>query len=126
MAPIDPVSGLPRNVDPLKALEDAFDLAHWQIPRLRDKELAEVQSATRTSNKRKAKLSSLGGASGSVPRQQNTVPTNKQERRQAMLAEMTQMLNGNWINPEDSKSGMTLIGTNGPTDCEPVYLSRTC
>jgi hypothetical protein len=102
MAPVDPITGLPRQVDPLKALEAGFDLAHWQIPRLRDRELADVQSQTRDANKRKAKLSSLGGSSGSVPRQPNTVPTNPQERRQAMIAEMATMLNGNWIQPEDS------------------------
>lgn len=102
MNPVDPITGLPRQVDPLKALESAFDLARWQIPRLREQELAQVQAETRQNNNRKAKLSSLGGSSGSVPRQQNQVPSNPTERRQAMLSEMAQMLQGNWINPEDS------------------------
>lgn len=102
MNPIDPITGLPRQVDPLKAMEDAFDLARWQIPRLREAEIAAVQAQTRSNNSRKAKLSSLGGSSGSVPRQQNTVPTNPAERHQAMLAEMGAMLQGNWINPEDT------------------------
>lgn len=101
MSPVDPITGLPRQVDPVKALEDAYDLAAWQIPRLREQELANMQVTARNNNTRKKKLSSLGGSSGSVPRQPEKVPDNPQERRQAMIGEVANMLNGNWIQPED-------------------------
>ena len=102
LSPVDPVTNLPRQVDPIKALNDAYDLAYWQIPRLRDAQLRAFQAEEQQSQQRKNKLSSLGGSSGSVPRQPTTVPSDPQERRKAMLSEMSSMLNGNWINPEDS------------------------
>lgn len=100
MAPVDPVSGQPRKVDPLAALEQAFDLARWQIPRLREQQISVFQAETRDDDKRKKKLSSLGGASGSAPRGPQRVPDNPAEKRSAMIAEVAQMLSGNWIQPE--------------------------
>lgn len=103
MSPVDPTTGLPRKVDPLRALESAFELAHWQIPRLREAQIAAFQSTATADTKRKKKLSSLGGSSGnSTTRQPQAVPTNPAERRQAMISEMATMLQGNWVNPDDA------------------------
>lgn len=98
---VDPVTGVPRKVDPLQALETAFDLAVWQIPRLRDQQIAEFQAQARQDNKRKKKLTSLGGSSGNVPRQTNEVPNSPQERRAAMIKEVGDMLQGNFVQPEE-------------------------
>lgn len=101
MAPVDPTTGMPRKVDPLRALETAFELAAWNIPHLREAQIAEFQEQARESTTRKKKLTSLGGSSGSVPRQQNEVPTDPKARREAMTADIAAMLNGSFVQPEE-------------------------
>lgn len=85
LSPVDPVTGTPRQIDPLSAMGEAFELARWNIPELREREMQLKVDEQKTDTKRKQKLSSLGGSSGSTPR---TVPEPKTqaERREAMIA----------------------------------------
>ncbi len=87
MSPVDPISGQPRKVDPLAAIEEALNTAYWQIPEFRDRAISQEIEANNRDRQRKQKLSSLQGSSGSVPREQ-PVPTTEHERRQAMIAEV--------------------------------------
>lgn len=87
MQPLDPFTGQPRRVDPMQAIEKAFDIAYWQMPELRDREMQRVTKQAREDRKRKTKLSALGGSSGSTPRSVN-VPNDPKARREAMIAEI--------------------------------------
>lgn len=93
-SPFDPVSGLPRQVDPVAAVEQALDTAYWATPEFRSRALEEMTKQQISDIRRKARLNSLGGTSGSVPRKV-AKPTNEQERREAMIAEVAAAWNGN-------------------------------
>lgn len=93
LSPTDPITGVPREVDPLSAMQEAFDLARWNIPELREREMKLKADEAKADTKRKQKLSSLGGSSGSVPKT-TPEPKNAQERRAAMIAEVAAMYNG--------------------------------
>lgn len=93
-SPIDPVTQLPRTVDPVQAVEQALDTAYWSIPQFRDRALADMTKAQIEDIRKKAKLTSLGGSSGSVPRKA-TRPTNENERREAMVAQVAADWNNN-------------------------------
>lgn len=93
LSPTDPITGVPRQVDPLAAMQEAFELARWNIPELREREMKLKADEAKADTKRKQKLSSLGGSSGSVPKTQPE-PKNAQERRAAMIAEVAAMYNG--------------------------------
>lgn len=96
MAPIDPLTGLPRKVDPLSAIESAFKSAYAIMPEFEAKRLAKVNEQTRKDITKKKKLSSLAGSSGSVPKSQSQrEPKNAVERRNAMIAEVAQSMFGN-------------------------------
>lgn len=84
MQSADPATGLPRQVDPLAAMNQAFEVARWQIPELREREIESRLEAGKADNKRKKQLSSLGGSSGSVPKSKPE-PRNEAERRAAMI-----------------------------------------
>jgi hypothetical protein len=101
LAPVDHVTGVPRKADPLRALETAYDLAAWQIPKIRDAQIAAFQEQARESATRKRKLSSLGGSSGSVPRQQQEVPSDPKARYAAMVDDVANMLRGNFVHGEE-------------------------
>lgn len=88
-APEDPITGVARRVDPLTAIEKALDIAYWSIPEYRDREINRQLEANRQDQEKKRKLSSLGGSSGSVPREQQT-PTTKEEIHAAMIREVAQ------------------------------------
>ena len=91
--PIDLETGLPRKVDPVHAIEQALDAAKWSIPEFRNKALNELAKAQLEDLRKKSKLTSLGGSSGSVPRKATT-PTTEEERRQAMIAEVAAEMSG--------------------------------
>lgn len=87
MQPLDPFTGQPRRVDPMQAIDQAFNIAYWQMPELRERELQRVTKEAREDRKRKTKLSALGGSSGSTPRS-TSVPNDPKARRDAMIAEV--------------------------------------
>jgi hypothetical protein len=93
MAPVDPITGQARKVDPLAAIESALDTAYWSMPEYRDAELERLTEQRAADDKRKRNLSSLGGSSGSVPRTPPK-PQTKEELRQAMVAEITEAMFG--------------------------------
>lgn len=88
LSPVDPITQLPRNVDPLKAVEQAFDIAYWQLPEFRNRQVQATVDQTIKDNTRKAKASSVGGNSGSVRRTPVTKPKTKEETRQEMIREV--------------------------------------
>lgn len=90
-APEDPITGLARRVDPLTAIEKALDIAYWSIPEYRDREISRRLEVNKQDQEKKRKLSSLGGSSGSVPREQQT-PTTKEEIQAAMIREVAQAM----------------------------------
>lgn len=87
LSPIDPVSHLPRKVDPLAAVEKALEIAYWSVPEYREKEIERRLTVQREDTKRQSKLSSLGGSSGSTPREQ-PAPQTKKELQDAMIREV--------------------------------------
>lgn len=93
LAAVDPVTGLPRQIDPLAAMQEAFEIARWNVPELREREMQLKVDEQKSDTKRKKKLSSLGGTSGSVPKT-SPEPKTEQERRAAMIAEVASMING--------------------------------
>lgn len=91
--PIDISTGLPRKIDPVYAVEQALDTAKWSIPEFRNKALNEMAKAQIEDLRKKSKLTSLGGSSGSVPRNA-TAPTSEHERRQAMIDAVAAEMSG--------------------------------
>lgn len=87
MAPTDPITGAPRRVDPLAAIEEALTIAYWQIPEFRDRAISSQVEDTTRNKARKQKLSSLQGSSGSVPREQPVANT-EHGRREQMIREV--------------------------------------
>lgn len=92
LAPFDPVTGAPRQVDKLAGIQQAFDMARWAIPEFRQRELDAQVEAAKVDNKRKKKLSSLGGSSGTSPRTEQ-VPNTPAGRREAMIQEVARIQN---------------------------------
>lgn len=93
----DPATGQPRQVDPIAAMDRAFDIARWQIPELRQREIDAQLEQAKTDTKRKKKLTSLGGSSGSAPRT-TQVPNTPAGRREAMIREVAGMMTGQGAN----------------------------
>lgn len=95
MNPIDPVTGLPRTVDPLQALDTSFRTAYSLMPEFESRRLAKVQAAEQASKNKKKKLSSLAGSSGSVPKStMQREPKTASDRRTAMIAEVANAMFG--------------------------------
>jgi hypothetical protein len=95
MAPIDPVTGLPRKVDPLEALESSFKTAYAMMPEFETRRLAKIALRDQASKQKQKKLSSLAGSSGSVPKSNaQREPKNANERRNAMIAEVAASMFG--------------------------------
>lgn len=88
--------GLMERMDPLAALDKAFETAEYSNPALRERRLEADLKAKQADDERKAKITSLGGTSGSVPRQESTPPKTEQERREKMVAEVAAMQRGDW------------------------------
>jgi hypothetical protein len=91
--PIDIETGLPRQVDPVYAIEQSLDAAKWSIPEFRDRALETLAKSKLEDLRKKSKLTSLGGSSGSVPRKATT-PSTEHERREAMIAEVAAEMSG--------------------------------
>lgn len=89
----DPVTGLPRAVDPLDAVGKALELAYWSIPEYRDQEIQRQLTQNKTDNDRKRTLSSLGGSGGSVSKDQKA-PTTRQEIHEAMVKDIAAAMMG--------------------------------
>lgn len=87
MSPVDPITGQARRVDPLAAIEEALTIAYWQIPEFRTRAISSEVDSHNKDRARKARISSLQGSSGSIPRE-NPTPTTQDERRTAMIAEV--------------------------------------
>lgn len=96
LSPIDPLTGLPREVNPLAAIKQTFATAYSMMPEFETKRQSKIAQAQQADRQRKKKLSSLSGTSGSVPRSTTRKePTNAQERRQAMIQDVAQSMFGN-------------------------------
>lgn len=95
MTGIDPVTGAPVQPDPLMAVERALEIAMYADPKLRLKELQRLSAQDNADSQRKKKLGAIAGSSGSVPRS-NPAPTTKEERRESMVREVADMLQGSW------------------------------
>lgn len=93
MAPNDPITGLPRKVDPLDAVEKALEMAYWTVPEFREKEVQRQLESNRADNERKRKMTSLGGSGGSTKKDVKA-PTTKQEINAAMAAEIAAAMTG--------------------------------
>lgn len=95
MSPIDPITGLPRVVDPLDAIASTFKTAYALMPEFEAKRQAKYNAVARTDQTRKKKLSSLAGSSGSVPKSQTPrEPKTANERRNAMIQEVAATMFG--------------------------------
>lgn len=92
----DPVTGAPTSRNPIDALDRAFEIAEYSDPVLRERRIADDVKQAREDDARKAKLTSLGGATGSTPRQESTAPMNESQRREAMIQAVAQMQSGDW------------------------------
>lgn len=99
MAGIDPLTGTPVAPDPYKAVMSALNAGYMMAPETREIEIARIaaarQARTVEDNTRKQKLAGISGTGGSVPRTQ-TVPSNPQDARAALVEEVSQMFNGSW------------------------------
>lgn len=91
--PFDPVTGLPRQVDPVAAVHEALDVAYWSTPEFRQQAMDTAMRSHVEGLRKKQKLTSLGGSSGSVPRTPQP-PANETERHNAMIAEVEAAMNG--------------------------------
>lgn len=96
---IDPVTGGVAPTDPIRVVERAMEIAYNTIPEYRTRETQQATTAAQQqaaqANQRKRKAGSLSGSSGSVPRT-TPAPTTPQGQRQAMLAEVGEMMAGTW------------------------------
>lgn len=91
MSPVDPITGAVRQVDPLAAIEEALTIAYWQIPEFRTRAIQQEVDSRNKDRARKARVSSLSGSSGSIPKE-NPVSENPQTRHEQMVAEVAQLL----------------------------------
>jgi hypothetical protein len=100
MAGLDPLTGTPVAPDPYRAVISALNAGYMMAPETRDMEIARLAEARATrrlvDDERKQKLAGVSGASGSVPRTQ-PVPANPSDARNALVAEVSQMMNGEWM-----------------------------
>jgi hypothetical protein len=84
--------------DVYQAIMDGFETTAWTSPDLRQRLIAsQTQPAIDEANdtrQRAAKLGSLSGSGGSVPRTESA-PMNSEDRRKAMVAEITAAMNQN-------------------------------
>lgn len=100
MQGVDPLTGTPVAPDPYRAVMSALNAGYMMAPETREIEIARI-AATRAARReqddtRKQKLAGVSGASGSVPRTQ-TVPQSPSDARTALVAEVSQMMNGSWV-----------------------------
>lgn len=101
MAPLDPITGQARKVDPLAAIETSLETAMYAIPSFRERAFKLQLEQKQAEDTRKRNLSKLGGSSGSVPRT-TPVPTTPQERQKAMIAELSEAIYGPSQSNEES------------------------
>lgn len=90
---VDPITGQAVRPDPLAAVERALDIAYWQMPEYRQKELARLADEAKKERTKKGKLQAVSGSSGSVPRT-SPAPRNDTERRSQMLEYVRSLANG--------------------------------
>lgn len=87
MQPTDPITGVPRAVDPMAAIKQSFEIARWQIPELREREVQLLVEQRKPEEQRKKKLSSLGGSGGTAPKTKPE-PKTEADRRAAMIEQV--------------------------------------
>jgi hypothetical protein len=86
---VDPITGILSKPNPLAAVEKALDIAYWSIPEFREQEITRQFNERVAEDEKKRKLSSLGGSSGSTPREQPT-PVTKEDIKKAMTREVAE------------------------------------
>src|SRR5262245_44028496 len=99
MRPVDPVTGTPRQIDPIRAFQQAMEVAMYQIPEYRDREFRRSVTNMQEEAQKRKLLGAVGGSSGSVARTQTPPKPGSPEAKRAMLAEVGAMLNGEWSDP---------------------------
>jgi hypothetical protein len=92
----DPVNGTPGRPDPLRAVENALDVMYHYVPEFRNKDAAATEERRRAAAKKKQKLSSLSPRSGGSASRKTPAPTDEAGRRDAMKAEVAEMMAGTW------------------------------
>lgn len=92
---IDPLTGAPSSPDPISAVQRSLEIAYYSLPEYRARDLTNSQQQQTQERRRKAKVGSLSGSSGSVPRS-TPAPTTPEGNRAAMLSEVGAMMNGSW------------------------------
>jgi hypothetical protein len=95
----DPITGMPREADPVWAMTRALDTAMMQIPEYRDREFRRSVEQQQKDARKKKNLGAVGGNSGSVSRVVAPPKPGTAEARAAMNAEVAQMLSGEWSDP---------------------------
>lgn len=76
--------------DMITGVEQALENAFWTIPEMREKAISQMLSSPDLARQRRA--ASISGSGGSAPRQ--SPPTTPEDRRKAMIDEITQALRG--------------------------------
>lgn len=92
----DPVNGTPGRPDPLRAVENALDVMYHYVPEFRNRDAAATEGQRRAAAKKKQKLSSLSPRSGGSASRKTPAPTDEAGRRDAMKAEVAEMMAGTW------------------------------
>jgi hypothetical protein len=92
----DPVNGTPGRPDPLRAVEQALDVMYHYVPEFRNRDAAATEQQRRATAKKKQKLSSLSPRSGGSASRKTPAPTDEAGRRDAMRAEVAEMMAGTW------------------------------
>jgi hypothetical protein len=81
-----------HNGNRIAALDEAFELAYWQTPEFRDREITRQAETSTKDRQRTTKAGKLSGSSGSQPREPQT-PRTAEANREAMIAEIAQSMN---------------------------------
>lgn len=95
MSGVDPITGMPVKPDPLNAVTRAMEIAYAQLPEVRKAAEDRVIAQGRDDRVKKTKLSALSGPGTNSKK--TPVPVtqlNESERRDAMVREVAEMMNG--------------------------------
>lgn len=96
MQGIDPLTGVAVRPDPLAAVERALEIAYFTVPEYRGREFQRSVKQQQADATRKKNLAAVAGSAGSTARTQTPPRPGTPEARQAMVAEVGQMMTGEW------------------------------
>ena len=99
--PINPLTGVAEQPDPVRRLEDAFNYAYAATPEFQERDFTRRTEAAKSESERKAKLTALSSSGSSAPPPvKSPAPTNPSDRRQALADEIAALQAGTSINAE--------------------------